>query len=219
MKPSSDPKEVVAAGYDKVAARFAELETADSEWPRMRWLREVLSRLPDGSNVLDVGCGSGVPAMKLIAERHRATGIDIAAVQIELARRNVSGVRLIHGDVMSVEFPAESFDAISAFYVVEHLPRDEHAHLFSRFERWLRPGGYLVFTVEPEDEPGVVGDWLGAPMFFSQFDSEKTLDLVRDAGFRVIRHAIESQTEGAKQVAYLWVLARKQPLTAPARAT
>ncbi len=118
-----------------------------------------------------------------------------------------------------MEFPAESFDAISAFYVVDHIPRDEHARLFSRIERWLRPGGYLVFTIEPKDEPGVVGDWLGAPMFFSQFDSEKTLELVRGAGFQVLRHAIESQTEGGREVTYLWVLARKQPLSAATGAT
>ena len=81
MEPSRDPRQVVAAGYVKVALRYLELERDESEWPRMRWLRELLSRLPDGSDVLDVGCGNGVPATKLIAERHRTTGIDISAVQ------------------------------------------------------------------------------------------------------------------------------------------
>jgi hypothetical protein len=49
--------------------------------------------------------------------------------------------------------------------------------------------GRLLFTVEPYDEPGVVGGWLGHPMFFSQHDPEATLALVRDAGFESSRAA------------------------------
>lgn len=181
----------------------------------MRWLREVLACLPDGSNVLDVGCGNGLPATRAIAERHRVTGVDISSTQIELARHNVPEARLIHGDAASVEFPDASFDAIVAFYVLEHLPREEHAEVLGQFCRWLRPGGYLLFTIEPQDEPGVVGSWLGAPMFFSQFSADETLKLVKDAGFGVLRHAIEAQREGDRDVPYLWVLAQRQLSAAP----
>jgi SAM-dependent methyltransferase len=63
----------------------------------------------------------------------------------------------VHGDVMSLDFGEDSFDAIVAFYVVEHLPREEHPDLLARFCRWLRPGGYLLFTIEPTDQPGRLG--------------------------------------------------------------
>ncbi len=46
-------------------------------------------------------------------------------------------------------------------------------------------------------------------MFFSQYDAETTLELVRAAGFQVVEHAVESQLEGERQVSFLWVLARK----------
>ena len=90
---------------------------------------------------------------------------------------------------------------------MEHLPRELHPEIFRRFHRWLEPGGRLLFTVEPDDEPGVVGDWLGTPMFFSQFDSERTLEIIREAGFEVIEKDVETQLEGPRQVSYLWVLA------------
>ena len=89
------------------------------------------------------------------------------------------------------------------------MPRDEHAAIFERFRRWLDPGGHLLFTIEPEDEPGIVGDWLGEPMFFSQHDAETTLTLVRAAGFEVLRAEVETQVEGDLEVAYLWMLARR----------
>ena len=142
------------------------------------------------------------------AEQHRATGIDISENQIELARRNVPEARFVQGDVMQIGFPSEAFDAIVAFYVIEHVPREEHADLFARWARWLRPGGHLLFTIEPHDEPGVVGDWLGAPMFFSHFDSQKTLMLMQGAGFILVDQAVEVQLEKDHDVAYMWVLAQ-----------
>jgi hypothetical protein len=68
-----------------------------------------------------------------------------------------------------------------------------------------------LFTIEPEAEPGLIGDWLGAPMFFSQYDAEDTVDLVRRAGFEIVEQAVETQLEGEREVAYLWVLAHRGP--------
>ncbi len=173
----------------------------------MRWLEKLIALVADGGRVLDVGCGNGVPATRRMAQRLEATGIDISAAQIERARRNVPGARFVHEDLMEVDFDPR-FDAIAAFYVVEHVPRERHPEVFSRFRRWLAPGGHLLFTIEPEDEPGIVGDWLGTPMFFSQYEAQKTLALVREAGFEIVETAVENQLEGSREVSYLWVLAR-----------
>src|SRR6185369_8168640 len=39
-------KRIVEDGYDRVALRYAELE-GEETWPRMRWVRRVLSEVPD----------------------------------------------------------------------------------------------------------------------------------------------------------------------------
>ena len=70
-------------------------------------------------------------------------------------------------------------------------------------------GGYPLITIEPEDEPGKIGDWLGRPMFFSQYDAETTLGLLAQAGFEIIESEVEDQIEGDREVTYLWVLARR----------
>jgi cyclopropane fatty-acyl-phospholipid synthase-like methyltransferase len=202
------PKRIVAAGYDRVARRYAELEHPDKPWPRVRWLRELLDRVPEGGEIVDIGCGNGVPALRAIAERHRATGVELSAVQVELARNNVPAAHVLHGDAMSV-VPGRCFDGATAFYVLEHLPRGEHAAFFARVAEWLRPGGLFVFTVEPDEAPEVVGEWLGEPMFFSHFDGDTTLALVVEAGFEIERTALEAQIEGDDEITYLWVACRK----------
>ena len=87
--------------------------------------------------------------MAVINDRHRGTGVDISGAQIALARKNVPGATFVHGDMSKLDFPASSFDAIVSFYTIEHLPRERHAERFGRFASWLRPGGRLLFTLEP----------------------------------------------------------------------
>jgi cyclopropane fatty-acyl-phospholipid synthase-like methyltransferase len=136
-------------------------------------------------------------------------GVDISKTQIDLAESNVPSAELLCADVMELQFPPRTFDAVVALYVLDHLPREEHAPLLAKLHRWLRPGGFVLFSIEPDDAPASVGEWLGKPMFFSRFDAETTLRLVRMEGFTVLDSHNETQTEGATEVEFLWVLAKK----------
>ena len=204
-----DPRRLVEEGYDQVALMYGRLE-GDAEWPRMRWLEKVLARLEPGSDVLDLGCGSGVPADVEIAKAHHLTGVDISRVQIGLARQNVPSGTFLHGDAGSVVFERGAFDAVVSFYTLEHIPRREHAGILRRIHGWLRYGGLLLISLEAGDFDDVVGEWLGAPMFFSCYDPETMTRMVTEAGFEVLEWAIESQVEQDRDVPFLWILAGKR---------
>lgn len=202
-------REVVASGYDQVAEEYARLEGAE-DWPRLRWLEEVLQRLPDGSRVLDLGCGNGLPATARIAQRHRVTGVDVSARQVAAAAANVPGAELAVADALALRYPNEFFDAVVSFYTLDHLPRERLPELLGRIHGWLRDGGLLLFSVEPDDNPGVVGAWLGTPMFFSSYDAGTTRELVEAAGFTILHYAVEQQLEGDRPVDWLWLLAQRR---------
>ena len=202
-----DSRRIVAQGYDQVAHQYARLEEG-AEWPRMRWLKKLLSRLEPGSAVLDLCCGSGDPADIEIAKAHRVTGVDISSTQIRLARKNVPAGTFIHGDAGSVSFPEASFAAVVSFYTLEHLPREEHPALLERINQWLQGEGNLLISTEASEVEGVVGEWLNVPMFFSCFDPETVKQLVSESGFEILETAVEEQREGDSEVPYLWLLAR-----------
>jgi len=206
---SADPKRVVEQGYDQVAQDYARLE-GETEWPRMQWLKKLLNRLEPGASVLDLGCGSGDPADVEIAKEHQITGVDISQTQLDLARRAVPTGIFLHGDAGSVTFPAAAFDAVVSFYTLEHIPREEHQTILRRIHQWLRPGGYMLISLEAGDIDAVMGEWLGVPMFLSCFDPETMKQLVIEAGFELLETAIETQKELNTEVPYLWLLARKQ---------
>jgi len=202
-----DEREIVAAGYDDVAGVYAALEQPGNEWPRLGLLRQALARLQPGSDVLDVGCGNGIPALAEIARTHEAVGVEISETQADLARTNVPEATVLQGDATNLDFAPESFDAVVALYVLDHIPRSDHGPFFSRVCQWLRPSGLFFFSVEPNDEPGDVREWLGTPMYFSHFDAKTTLHLVRKAGFEILDAHRRVQLEGAEEVEFLWVLA------------
>lgn len=203
-----EPSELVAAGYDAVAERYAALER--EEWPRTRWLRMLLDRLPRGSAVLDLGCGNADPAgREVVARGHCYVGVDVSARQVEWARRNVPEGTIIQNDIGRVAFPEGAFDAVVSFYALGGIPRAEHAALLSRIRRWLRPGGWLLLSEEDEDRPDMVGEWLGVPMFFSGWDAATQRRLIEEAGFDVVQAKVETQVEESVEIPFAWLLARR----------
>src|SRR2546423_14998953 len=140
-----DPKEIVARGYDAIALRYAAW-AGSVEAPTLEWLRDLDGRLADGANVLELGCGRGVPATRELARRHRVTGVDISAVQIELARHHVPEASFVHGDAVELEVAAASLDAVVALYVFGHVPAAEQRELLSRRAWRVRPRGVILRT-------------------------------------------------------------------------
>jgi SAM-dependent methyltransferase len=204
-----DPKEIVARGYDAIALRYAEWAgRVDS--PAIEWLRDLDARLPDGADVLELGCGRGVPATRELARRHRVTGIDISAVQIELARHHVPEASFVQADAVELDIAAASIDAVVALYLFGHVPADEQQSLIRRVCSWLRPDGFLLATFGAGD-PGedVDGDWLGVPMYFASLGGETYVPLLREEGLEPLRDEIVVQHEpGHGDVSFRWVLAR-----------
>jgi SAM-dependent methyltransferase len=208
MSETFDSKQLVADGYNQVADAYAQMERA-APWPRMRWLEKLMNLLPQGAAVLDLGCGSGDPADIILARQHQVTGVDISEAQIRKARQNVPDGTFIQADLGAIAFPPASFDAVVSFYTLEHLPREEHGLILSRIATWLTLGGYFLLGTEAVEIPGVVGSWLGVPMFFSSYDAETLQGLLREAGFVIQQQATEPQIEQGHEIQYLWVLAQK----------
>lgn len=201
----NDVKRIVAESYDLIAddyfQQFGRSSVRDAK------LAEFVENLTARATALDLGCGAGVPvARDLVAHGGQVTGVDASLGQIERARRNVPEASFILADMTSVQFPAETFDAVSAFYSITHVPRNEHAVLFQRIATWLRPNGLFVASFG-SSEGDWWGEWLGAPMFFSHHDPEVTKRLIGDAGLRIERaDLVEQDNEKAR---FLWITARK----------
>jgi SAM-dependent methyltransferase len=178
--------------------------------PALAWLRDLDTRLPDGANVLELGCGRGVPGTRELARRHRVTGVDISAVQIELARHHVPEASFVHADAVELDVAPSSLDAVVALYFFGHVPLHEQRDLVHHIAGWLKQDGLLLATFGAgEAGEEVDEDWLGAPMYFASLGSDSYLALLREAGLEALRDEVVVQHEpGHGDVAFHWVLAR-----------
>ena len=206
----SDPRvDIVARGYDLIAGRFAEWRDRIEGDPRTEWARELASRLPDGADVLELGCGAGVPDTAELARRFRVTGVDVSGEQIRRARERVPEAEFVQGDFLDLELPDESLHAVCSFYVLNHVPRERLGELFGRIARWLRPSGLAMNAFAASDLESWTGDWLGAETFFSGFEPPENRRLVEAAGLRILRNEIVTFTEPDGPARFHWILAQR----------
>jgi SAM-dependent methyltransferase len=199
---------IVARGYDEIADRFAEWQDGITRSQREVWIDELLGQLGDQPAVFELGVGGGGPSRSL-AERTTFTGVDVSTKQLRRAREILPDATLIRSDFTCLELPSESFDAVVAFYVLNHVPQERLAPLLRDVSQWLRPGGYFLGTFPTNDLLGWTGDWLGTEMFFAGFDAATNRRLVEAAGLEVLRDERETMIEPEEcQVTWQWLFAR-----------
>jgi 2-polyprenyl-3-methyl-5-hydroxy-6-metoxy-1,4-benzoquinol methylase len=186
FQPMHDVKRMVKRGFDRASKACRSDDPPNGRYKG--WVEELAQHVEDGAPVLDLGCGCGLPATKLLAERYLVMGVDFSRTQIDRAERLVPDAQFVCNDVTALKFHANSFAAITAFYLVSHIPLEEQPMLFRKIALWLRPGGLLMCTVghlacnETEDR------WLGvrgATMAWNQVDDETYKTWMADAGFDV----------------------------------
>jgi len=204
-----DPKRIVADGYDRMGARYAEWAAANPSPTRTHYERVVLHALPARSLVLDLGCGAGLPTTRVLAERFRVLGVDLSREQVAAARRHVPGATFVRADMTTLALRPHSVDGVTAFWSFIHVPRKEHRGLLQRIACWLPPGGLLVATMAARAADAQLDGFHGHPMYWSGYDADTNCRLVRDAGLRIASARTHIEQEFGEAVAFLWLVARK----------
>ncbi|HUP86753.1 MAG TPA: class I SAM-dependent methyltransferase [Acidimicrobiales bacterium] len=93
-----------------------------------------------GAPILDIGCGTGI-MLEHLEPLGEATGVDPSWTALEFCRKR--GLeRLVQARGEQLPFADESFGAVTAFGVVEHIDADREA--MHEWARVLQTGGSLV---------------------------------------------------------------------------
>lgn len=106
-----------------------------------------------GERVLDLATGPGYIAGRAAARGAAVVGVDLSAQIIGLARRLNPGVEFSVADAVDLPFPAASFDAVVAGFLVPHLA--DHQTALAEVCRVLAPGGTAGLTTwgRPDQVP------------------------------------------------------------------
>ena len=121
------------------------------------------ARLRSGLRVLDLGSGTGYPALlgaQAVGPTGSVIGMDLAEQMLDVARRKASSLKLTNvtfrtGDVTTLPFEANSFDAVTSRFCLMFLPDIPKAA--AEIARVLKPGGWLAAAVwsTPDKNPSI----------------------------------------------------------------
>ncbi|WP_206931189.1 class I SAM-dependent DNA methyltransferase [Roseococcus thiosulfatophilus] len=199
----SSPADDILRLYDDHAAAFARLRS-QALFER-GWLDAFMDAMPpSGREVLDLGCGTGLPlAAHLAARGCRITGLDGAPAMIAAARRNLPDHRWLLADMR--EPPALGpFHGLLAWHSFFHLAHDAQRRMFPVFARLAHAGAALMFTSGP-GHGEALGEFEGRPLYHASLDAAEYKGLLATSGFELLRHVREDPSCGGATV---W-LARK----------
>jgi len=127
-----------------------EWEIQGSHWwfqGRRRLLKCLLSRKEIQKNcpLIDIGCGVGSNLSFLQSLGFRAIGVDSEIYSLSLAKRRLSAIPLINGDLLKLPFKTNSVELVIATDILEHLQDDIRG--IKEIHRVLKQEGKVVLTV------------------------------------------------------------------------
>ena len=104
-----------------------------------------------GSEVGDIGCGTGRLAPHLAARGLVPRGVDLSPEMIRVARREQPGFSFEVADVRELPFGDASLAGVVCWYSLMYCAPADRARAFGELARVVRPGGYLVTAFKAGD--------------------------------------------------------------------
>jgi SAM-dependent methyltransferase len=152
---------------------------------RDRWRTRLLERFRAPGRLLDMGCALGYFVAAARQRGWEAYGMDVA--HTAAAGTAAHGLPAVVGLLDRPPFAEATFDAITLWHVIEHVP--EPRPFVAAARRLLRPGGLLVVDTPnvAHLKPTLAGSrWRHIhPHHVCYFSTETLTRLLREEGFRV----------------------------------
>ena len=142
-----------------------------------------------GTDVGDIGCGTGRLEHYLAARGLSPRGIDLSPEMIRVARRDHPGFGFDVADVRDLPFEDASLAGVVCWYSLMFLAPSDRPVAFSELARVVKPGGYLVTAFKAGDSQlrrGGRSTGLGVEFDVYWLSPDEMERRVTDAGFSTV---------------------------------
>ncbi|MEM7463858.1 MAG: class I SAM-dependent methyltransferase [Pseudomonadota bacterium] len=164
-----------------------------------KWLDNFLKLLPDTPSVLDLGCGSGDPIARYLAENGCSiTGIDSAPEMIKIAEAQFPKAEWGVSDIRNLQL-GRKFQGILAWNSTFHLTPDDQRLIFPVFRQHAANGAALMFTSGPRFGE-VMGELEGEVLYHASLDGDEYRALLDQHGFELVDNVVEDPDCGLHTV-------------------
>lgn len=132
-------------GWDSIASKF--IERRQNSHIGINTVTKWASELPSGSDVLDLGCGFGVPISNVLMNQGlNVYGIDASTELIQEFKRRFPSSNARCESVEDSDFYGKIFDSVIAIGLIFLLSPDTQIQVIAKVGKSLKKGGRFLFT-------------------------------------------------------------------------
>jgi len=167
---------------------------------------QMMRMIEPGSNVIDIGCGTGRFVFKISARAKKAVGVDLSIKNINLAnkkkqKRNITNIEFIHANALRLnEILNDKYDYATISYMLHEIDISLRAKLLNELKKIA---GHIIIAdyliPQPKNKRGLLNyaaEFLAGPDHFKNFLSFKKNDgltkIIRDAQLRIIEEHLDT---------------------------
>jgi len=180
---------------------------------------EMLAGELHDKTILDVGCSFGWFEDYAVRSGAKCiVGIDSSIKGLYYAPKAVPTARFSVGSALSLPLKDQSFDLVTMFDVIEHIPKGTEKFALAEIRRILKPGGELALSTPFRDWRSTLFDPAWYLSGHRHYHTSQLYPLIENAGFKIIEVATAG---GFWEIAtipllyfFKWVLKSEMPFKA-----
>ena len=163
------------------------------------WLDRFRALMGAGTEVLDIGCGSGKPIARYFIETGcDVTGIDSAPEMIALCTASFPAQTWHVADMRTLAL-TKRFNGLLAWDSFFHVSPEAQRRMFPIFREHAAPGAALMFT-SGTYLGEAIGAYAGEPLYHASLDPQEYTSLLNENAFHVIAHVVEDPNCGHRTI-------------------
>lgn len=196
--------------YNQIAVNYD--QARPEPWAEMKFLANDF--IKDGDRVLDLGCGAGRFYEFFKDKNIKYIGLDNSEKFITIARAKYPQLQFLLGDGLNLPFSDNYFDKVYSIALLHHIPSQKaRLKIIKEAKRVLKPDGLLILTVwnlwqrkktinlifkygwqkilgkSKLDFKDILMDFKGGQnVYFHCFTCKELIDLVKRAGFKIVKY-------------------------------
>lgn len=196
--------------YNLIAEQWAAARARSSFFGREReHLDALLSVVPVGATVLDLGCGTGRPmAEHIVSQGRRVLGVDQSEALLSMARSHLPDERWVLSTMQAFEIDQPCHGAL-LWDSLFHVPRAEHEPILRKVVEALPAGARLMLTVGGSAHPAFTDTMFGQTFFYDSNTPEESEQILVRLGCRIVIGEFMNVPDGGRDKGRYAIVAEK----------
>lgn len=173
----------VCSLYDDNAELWIKLR-GQSKLPERKYLDKINSLIPNGSRILDLGCGDGIIAEYFAAKGHFIFGVEASKKLCKAFDEKVKNGEAINADIRQFEAFA-GYNLILLWHSLFHLTPENQRQILARIGKAADPKCVLAFTSgDAYDES--LGEFAQEPLYHASLSPDEYQEILTTNGIKLI---------------------------------